>query len=61
MQRFPKDVDSQLSIDGLIFIDGIAVAYLSDGRIIRTTQFSRDTEGVRIKVDEKWIYKRGST
>jgi hypothetical protein len=58
-QFSPKDVDSQVTIDGLMFIDGVAVAYLSDGRVVRTTEFVRDVGGVRVKVGDKWIYKKG--
>lgn len=54
-----KDVDSGVSIDGLVFVDGVAIAYLSDGRVIRTTDFVRDAGGVRVKVGDKWIYKKG--
>ena len=52
------DVDNSISIDGVMFLDNVVVAYLSDGRVIRTTDFARDDGGIRVKVGSKWIYKK---
>lgn len=54
-----KDVDATVAIDGVLFVDSMVIAYLSDGRVVRTTEFVRDERGVRVKVGDKWIYKRG--
>lgn len=51
--------DSSVSIVGLVFDGDIAVAYLSDGRVIRTSEFSRDENGIRVKVGSQWLYKKG--
>jgi len=60
LQQFKTtDVDQGISVDGVIFADGVAIAYLSDGRVIRTTDFARDVGGIRVKVGERWIYKKG--
>lgn len=54
-----KDVDASVGIDGVLFVDSMVIAYLSDGRVVRTTNFVRDEGGVRVKVGDKWIYKKG--
>lgn len=54
----PKDVDATVQITGMIFLDGFVMAYLSDGRMIKTIDFVKEPEGVRIHVGEKWIYKK---
>jgi len=55
----PKDISETVFVEGLIFVDGVAVALLSDGRKIRTTEYSIDATGVRLKVGDKWFSKRG--
>lgn len=55
----PKDISETVTVDGLMFVDGVAVAVLSDGRKVRTTEYSMDSTGIRIKVGDKWFVKRG--
>lgn len=52
------DVETTLSIDGVMFVDNLVVAYLSDGKVVRTSEFARDDGGIRVKVGSKWIYKK---
>lgn len=55
----PKDISETVFVDGLMFIDGVAVAVLSDGRKVTTTEYSMDATGVRLNIGGKWYSKRG--
>ena len=55
----PKDLSDSITVDGLMFVDGVAVGVLSDGRRVRTTEYNIDASGVRIKVGDKWFAKKG--
>lgn len=55
----PKDISESVFVDGLMFVDGVAVAVLSDGRKVKTTEYNIDATGVRLKVGDKWFSKRG--
>lgn len=51
--------DSLISVTGVFFDGDLAIAYLSDGRVIRTTDFVRDEKGIGVKVGSVYVYKRG--
>lgn len=53
-----KDIDPSIQIDGVLFNDSTLVVYLSDGRVLHNPPFVREATGLRIKVGDKWVFKR---
>jgi len=53
-----KDVDPSIQIDGVLFNDSTLVVYLNDGRVLYNPPFVREASGLRIKVGDKWVFKR---
>lgn len=58
----PKSLDETVSVDGYITgADGrVSVIYLSDGRTLTNPEYQWVREGLRVKVGEKWVLKRGA-
>lgn len=54
----PQDADTSVVIDGVMFVDNVVIAYLNDGRVIKTKDYVRDAGGIRIKISDKWVYKK---
>lgn len=57
----PKVVEDEVSITGVITgSDGrVSMVYLSDGRAISSPQYQWVREGLQVKINDKWVLKRG--